>query len=868
SLGRRVALKVLPFAAALDARQLKRFKNEAQAAANLHHTNIVPVYAVGCERGVHYYAMQLIDGRPLAEVIDELRRSPRPASPPPSPGPGGGEPAGPPQPAGPGEETPPLAAGPTSGPAGAGAGFFRTVAELGIQAAEALEHAHQAGVVHRDVKPSNLLVDGRGHLWVTDFGLALVQTDVTLTLTGDLVGTLRYMSPEQALGHRGLVDHRTDVYSLGATLYELLALRPAFEGNDRQELLRRIASEEPCPPRRVNRSVPAELETIVLKAMAKEPAERYATAGEMADDLRRWLEHRPVLARRPTPLQRLRKLLRRHWEVALTAASGLALTLAVAVTVLAVSRHRIAREQEQTQQALEKARGNYELAERQRRRAEANLRNAVQAVDEYLTGVSENALLREPGLEPLREQLLDAALRYYKDFVAQHAGDAGLRAELAAAHLRITQLTIYLGTGEDWLSPFQAALAILEDLLQQEPDAAVFRSLRAGIFRPDAAVELPIRRPDEALRTFEAARGVWEKLARADPTAPGFRNDLAAIHLVIGELRRARQPAEALPSYLSAHDLWEQLARANPGEPLYRAALANQLNNLAGLWAQLGDLRRAEEASRDCLEIAQQLVTDIPDVPALRELLAQGYAQLGALREYAGRPGEAEGAYRRMLTAYEHLAQGHPAVPRYRAWVLRARLGLGEVLWATGRRDEAAEEYGRARALGERLPPEESEGRNFFAWLLATCPDPQFRDPRRAAEVAADAVRRAPDDGARRTTLGAALYGAGDDRAAVEALGQATRLPNNRASAARFFLAMAYRRLGENEQALRWYNRAAASMRTELRGEETRRLRAEAERLLGIEKKKDSPRGSNGDRTGRLPGGFPGDPFAHFGQDW
>ena len=136
-------------------------------------------------------------------------------------------------------------------------GYFRTVASLGMQAAEALEHAHRLGIVHRDIKPANLLVDVRGNLWITDFGLARMQADIGLTLTGDVLGTLRYMSPEQALARRGVVDHRTDIYSLGATLYELLTLRPAFGGRDREELLRQITFEEPRPPRQSQPGRPA-----------------------------------------------------------------------------------------------------------------------------------------------------------------------------------------------------------------------------------------------------------------------------------------------------------------------------------------------------------------------------------------------------------------------------------------------------------------------------------------------------------------------------------------------------------------------------------------------------------------------------------
>jgi eukaryotic-like serine/threonine-protein kinase len=324
SLGRLVALKVLSFAAALDARRQQRFVNEAQAAAHLCHPHIVPVYAVGCERGVHYYAMQLIDGRTVAGLIESAGCPPAAGAAP----------------------TPPRGALTTEASTTALVSF-RGVAELGVQAAEALDYAHEQGVVHRDVKPGNLLVDTHGHLWVTDFGLARFQADAGLTLTGDLVGTLRYMSPEQAQGRNAAVDARTDVYALGAVLYELLTLRPAFDSHDRQALLRQIAEEEPAAPRGHNRAVPVELETIVLKALAKEPSGRYATAGELADDLRRFLEHRPIRARRPTLAERSGKWMRRHRPVVTAAA----LFLVLAVLGLAAGLVLLAREQAETARA-------------------------------------------------------------------------------------------------------------------------------------------------------------------------------------------------------------------------------------------------------------------------------------------------------------------------------------------------------------------------------------------------------------------------------------------------------------------------------------------------------------------------------------
>jgi serine/threonine protein kinase/Flp pilus assembly protein TadD len=340
SLGRRVALKVLPFAAALDSRQLQRFQHEAQAAALLHHTNSVPVFAVGSARGVHFYAMQFIEGQDLAALVRQLRQRTRqePAASGPRARPASDQGTGPcgpsPKPAGrpssPAVETAvPAVTRIATEPSWPSASYFRAVARLGIQAAEALEHAHQLGVVHRDIKPANLLLDDRDHLWITDFGLAQLQGKSGLTVSGDLVGTLRYMSPEQALAKRVVIDHRTDVYSLGVTLYELLTLEAAVAGEDREEVLRRIAFEEPRPPRRIHKAIPAELETIVLKAMGKTPEERYGTAQELADDLRRFLEDKPIRARRPGLARRLVKWSRRHRP--LVAAAGVLLLAAALV---------------------------------------------------------------------------------------------------------------------------------------------------------------------------------------------------------------------------------------------------------------------------------------------------------------------------------------------------------------------------------------------------------------------------------------------------------------------------------------------------------------------------------------------------------
>jgi serine/threonine protein kinase len=328
SLNRTVAVKVLPFAAALDPRRLQRFKKEALAAASLHHEHIVPVYFVGCERGVHFYAMQYIEGLSLAAIIARLRRVAGQVSSDsqqtvPYFSPAGAPPAA-------GTDTSPLATLTTEGSMHSPE-YFHVVARLGLEAAKGLEHAHQQVVWHRDIKPANLLVDTHGSLWIADFGLAQMHSDTQLTLTGELVGTLRYMSPEQALARRVPVDQRTDVYSLGATLYELLTLEPVFDSTDRQELLRQIAFDDPRPPRRLNRHVPRDLETIVLTALAKTPAHRYSSAKELAEDLHRFLNDQPIKAR-PEGLPRW--LWRKSRRYVTLTALGLAAVLTSVVLLL------------------------------------------------------------------------------------------------------------------------------------------------------------------------------------------------------------------------------------------------------------------------------------------------------------------------------------------------------------------------------------------------------------------------------------------------------------------------------------------------------------------------------------------------------
>jgi WD40 repeat protein/serine/threonine protein kinase len=367
SLGRHVALKVLPPSLARRPLYLERFQREAKAAARLHHTNIVPVYGVGEENGTCYYAMQFIHGQGLEAVLEDVKRLRGVSLSPPAKGgivqsiahglltgsfvpastmvAGGGVPA---------PAAPAATAASTSGISGEPeARYFRSIARLGLQAAEGLAHAHGQGVWHRDIKPSNLLLDAHGTLWITDFGLAKAEDSDDLTHTGDIVGTIRYMAPER---FKGKADARSDVYALAVTLYELLALRPPFSGRDQAELIGQITGATSPPLHELAPAIPRDLETIVAKAMARDPELRYATAQALADDLRAFLDHRPIQARRASALEQLRRWCRRNPLAACLAATVMLLLLMVAAATSSgyvITKAALKQAQQDREQAID-----------------------------------------------------------------------------------------------------------------------------------------------------------------------------------------------------------------------------------------------------------------------------------------------------------------------------------------------------------------------------------------------------------------------------------------------------------------------------------------------------------------------------------
>jgi serine/threonine protein kinase len=587
SLGRRVALKVLPLAATFDAKCLQRFRNEAQAAALLHHTNIVPVYAVGCERGVHFYAMQLIEGQSLATVLAEVSQ-PQPSA----------------------ETAAPLSRALSTYRATNPGEYHRALARLIIQAAEALEHAHESGIVHRDVKPANLLVDAHGRLWITDFGLAQFHTDAGLTRTGDVLGTLRYMSPEQASGRRVLLDHRTDVYSLGATLYELATLRPLCPGQSQEELLHQILHEEPTAPRIVEPRVPVELETIILKAVSKSPSDRYASAKELAADLGRYLEDRPIRAKRPGPVERVRKWCRRHPSVVVAAM----LLLFFGALGFALTTFFVTGAYERERQRADEAEQRFDLAKR--------------SADEMIR-IAQEDLADNPMMQDARRRLLGAALAFYQEFIEQRRDRPKSQAELAETRDLVKKilddLIVLQGAGTPLLLK---DASVLDDLGASPEQRRQIRDLFEGGEWHRSLADLHKLPPEERQQRFLAT-------VRADDAA------LATI-LTPAQLDRLRQIARQCQGLAAFRD--EEVVRQLHLTPEQK----RQIRNIEGqLFLEPppfgppgkrgGPGRGMREKQRAAVAQVVGLLSD-PQKKSWRELTGRPFANAGDLF-FLGGPG-------------------------------------------------------------------------------------------------------------------------------------------------------------------------------------------------------------------------------------
>ena len=653
TLDRRVALKVLPPGMVASQRAQQRFEREARTAARLHHTNIVPVFGVGQEDGIAYYVMQYIEGRSLAELIGGWRATttgwggtrPRTARPAGlsgtesfagrAPAMAPGDDATPPRAAAESTEPnrlPPAVPLPPVDPSDTPR-YCRWVAQVGIQAAEALQYAHAHGVLHRDIKPANLLIDAQQTVWITDFGVARPDDEEELTHSGDVVGTLRYMAPEQL---NGSPEPRSDIYALGLSLYELVALRPAFDETHRSRLLRQVMEGEVTPLSRVRPGVPRDLETIIATAIAREPNQRYATAGELADDLRRFLDDQPIRARRIGALERCWRWCRRHRAVA--ALSGLALMLLVFAAAIGWLGYL------QTTAALAQA-------EAATRRAEANLELSLEAFETIFNRLAGRdalaALPDDPEMDwPLPSvpsehdlALLEELLRFYERYAEGNRTNRRLRASTAQAYRRVGAIQRKLGRSEESEDALRRALAAYEELAAEEGGGPAYAAEIAAAWTELGLVYQASGRFDEARKAFEEAlrraeevsseQGLLERIR-----AHNFLGRTLAFFFGPDRMRGARgkggrerpswseRSGEAIEHHREALRLAQALVERSPQNPEFRFALACCYEYLSG-WMAWRNPEEGAKANAEAIRLLRALSAEHPGVAAYRRELAE-----------------------------------------------------------------------------------------------------------------------------------------------------------------------------------------------------------------------------------------------------
>jgi serine/threonine protein kinase len=762
TLNRTVALKMILAGELALPEEVQRFRLEAEAAANLDHPNIVPIYEVGTHEGQPYFSMKLVDGGNLSQHRSRLADRPREA------------------------------------------------ARLLAAVARAVHYAHQRGLLHRDLKPANILLNvgqafqpDSSHVrlesltyapMITDFGLAkrvAVQgrpggeaggngpSAASLTHSGTTVGTPSYMAPEQASGRKGALTTAADVYSLGAILYELLTGRPPFKADTPLNTLLEVLHREPVPPRTLRPGVDRDLETICLKCLQKEPGKRYATASALADDLERFLKGEPIQARPVGPLGRAGRWCRRN--PALAAAAGLAGAALAAVVVVsclyavAESRHaaRLAGEEVQLQQALDAAQRNAQEAqqraaevERERARAEESFRQAHQAVND-ITRLSEG-LAQLPGGQPLRKRVLATALKYYQNFLDQRGDDPRLRAELADAYSRAGFINDATGAKTDALAAYQRALDLYQDLARAHPEDLRWQGELVRMLNNVGVLQDTLGQPAAAQESVRQALALCERRVREHPDAPDVLRELASVYHHLGSQDRdAGRFDQSFAHFRDARSLYEQLVCADPRSRSLQGELALCINNIGVMYGQVDQLHEAlrcfEEARAlrerladdkdrgsqlalaasyrdtgltyhrlgrrdDALgfyqkahDIRKRLADQNPQVSSYQGDLADSLTDLGAIHMAKGDLKDALDCFKGALKIHEQLVRVDPNVAGRQNDLARSHTHCGEVLSAAGQHQDALRAFGRAREIEERLVkanPERYEFRHDLARAL------------------------------------------------------------------------------------------------------------------------------------------------------
>jgi tetratricopeptide (TPR) repeat protein len=697
-LDRVVALKVLRPNLA-QGRDRARFVREARAAARVRHDHVVEVYSVANPTdGLPYIVMECLAGPTLAEAIQRAGRL---------------------------------------GP--------REAATAALQVAEGLAAAHAAGLVHRDIKPSNVMLDpASGRTKITDFGLARPAggpSDVTQDSAA--VGTPAYMSPEQARGDA--VDARSDVYSLGATLYQALTGEPPFRGTA-SAVLRQVIETDPPPPRRINSALPRDLDTICMKAMARDAAGRYQTARDLADDLGRFLRGETILARPAGVLERTWRFSRRHPLVACLAGSLAVVTLSGVAGIV----------------------WQWRRAEAQRAQAEHSFQQARRLVDAFYTRAFTERVFARPGLEAVHREMFRDLLGYYRDFLRQRRDDPSLQADVAEACYRVASLTTEQGDRADAIEAFRQAETLFQAAADRDPFDRGARKRQAACVDHIGRMETELGHLETAARHHEKSSMLLRRLVAENPHDREARRKLAGSLGNLANLRTLLHDfAGARLGYTEVLQILEQLVAEEPSVAGHRDDLALTLNNLA---MRSDDPRECARLFRKALELREALATLDPGNAVRRRNVARSCQNLGLTEYDLGRHSEGIDLLERSCNLLEEVVKTDPTSTMFQCDLAQAYANRSHLRGQAGRLDESIGSGRRAREVYERLlavHPDLDVARTGLLAALANISESLSRRNRfsaaaesidKAVAIARERARELPEDGDRRTALAEKLF--------------------------------------------------------------------------------------------------------------
>eukprot|EP00913_Durusdinium_trenchii_P005667 g5285.t1 len=676
SLNRVVALKTIKSGELAGKAEMQRFRAEAEAAAGLDHPNIVPIYEVGEQNGQQFFSMGFVDGQGLDA---RLKAGPLPP---------------------------------------------REAVELIRTISEAVQYAHDNGVIHRDLKPANVLIDSDGKPRITDFGLAKnIATDSGMTTTGQIIGTPSFMPPEQAAGKSAEIGPLADVYSLGAMLYALLTGRPPFQAANVMETLKQVLEQEPVSPRVINPAVDQDLETICLKCLRKEPDNRYGAADELAHELDRFLKDKPILARPVKRVERAWRWCRRN-PLGATIAALVSLILVASPVVAAIQIQlkraanesaRIALEtQERLKEETKRANTQATNAKRERdtavrlaRKLETSRASLKAAVDKYVDAVLEDEILADLKHQALRKKLLADALLNYKSYIRNHEHDEQSLAEIHDALGRIADISRRTGFEADTLAVYRQGLEVLQRLVRENPSASKYRRALAFCYDSIGGLHRAMGRLNDASAAFQQALAIFQQLMDENPNVPEFRRGLGRTQTNIGMLYfENRQYAKAEIPLRKALEIRHEVMKQTRTVAKDQSNLATSHYNLGVLYARLRRAPEALAAISNARTILKRLTEESPATNSYQVRLAAANDVLGVIYEQIGKPLEALAAHQRAVRILKALVHKSPTITDYSGRLAASLNNIGLLQQMMKNPNEALKGYEESLEIHMRLASE------------------------------------------------------------------------------------------------------------------------------------------------------------------